>query len=196
MMAMGDSIGSLAWVQPSASHRPDNKCLQTKLVSANSTTVCVQTQMSPTNAVVVNCTVWTRQDCSVHLEYSKRFTVECVLAEVCSVPREPGETSVHSVQCALCTVHCAVQRRRDCRLLLLLQAADSDFRLHFRRPVCTQVCTFKLSPTSTSFTSSPIQPIFTITTNYTMVWNRCILFSWESKQRKCLWLISSFQSVK
>ena len=134
--------------------------------------------------------------CLVYMEYSKRFTVECVLAEVWIVPREPGETSVQSVQCPVCTVHCAVQRRRDCRLLLLLQAADSDFRLHFRRPVCTQVCTFKLSPTSTSFTSSPIQPIFTTTSNYTMVWNRYILFSWESKQRKSLWLISSGQSDK
>ena len=46
MMSVEVFIGSLSWLQPSASHRrPDIKCLKTKLVSANSAAKCLQTKL-------------------------------------------------------------------------------------------------------------------------------------------------------
>ena len=155
MMAMADSIGSLAWVQPSESHRPDNKCLQTKLVSANSTTVCVQTQMSPTNAVFVNCTVWTRQDCSVqclvYLEYSKRFTVlqwnvywlKCALYRV---NRARHQCTVSSVHCALCSVQCRGGETADSCCCCRLQTQTSDCTSDVQSALKSALSNFRQPP--------------------------------------------------
>ena len=106
--------------------------------------------MSPTNAVFVNCTVWTRQDCSVqclvYLEYSKRFTVlqwivywlKCALYCVNRARHQCTVSSVHcalcSVHCALCTVHCALCCAEEARLQTPAAAAGCRLRLQTALP--------------------------------------------------------------